>query len=158
MHSTDGRWWVISSPLNLYTQEDFKSADIALTFHIGLMARVMTRQNVPITPDATVLLQESWRRWENAVDTLSTASEAEDFQSVGMKLRECLVSFATEIASGPCPGWTRASSTGQRRWMGGAASQRTGEWIEPSQAALVPEGTEPGVVGVRQLAHACKEG
>lgn len=98
-HSADRRWWVISTPLNLYTQEDFKSADVALTFHIGLMARVITRQDVPITADAAELLRESWRRWDRAVDTLSTASEAEDFQSVGMKLRECLISFANEIAS-----------------------------------------------------------
>ena len=40
----------------------------------------------------------SWRRWQ-AVDALGTAREAEDFQAVGVRLRECLVSFAGEISS-----------------------------------------------------------
>jgi hypothetical protein len=35
-----GRWWVVTNPTNLYTQDDFKSRDVVLTFHIGLMARV----------------------------------------------------------------------------------------------------------------------
>lgn len=95
-----GRWWVVTTPpMNLYTQDDFKSASVVLSFHIGLMARVMTRHEVPVAPTAAELLPESWRRWEDAVDAMTSASEAEDFQAVGMRLRECLIGFAGEIAS-----------------------------------------------------------
>jgi hypothetical protein len=31
------------------------------------------------------------RRWEQATETLDMAEEAEDFQGVGMKCRECLI-------------------------------------------------------------------
>lgn len=97
--SVGGRWWVVTTPVNLYTQDDFKSASVVLSFHVGLMARVMTRHEIPVAPTSAELLPESWRRWEDAVDTMTSASEAEDFQAVGMQLRECLIGFAGEIAS-----------------------------------------------------------
>lgn len=31
-HATDGRWWVITNPVNLYSQDQIKSMDIALVF------------------------------------------------------------------------------------------------------------------------------
>jgi hypothetical protein len=40
VHCTDSRWWVITEPANLNSQEDFKSRDVALTFHIGLSIRM----------------------------------------------------------------------------------------------------------------------
>jgi hypothetical protein len=45
------------------------------------------------------MLPGAWRRWEQAVEALSTAREAEDYQAVGVRLRECLVSFAGEVAN-----------------------------------------------------------
>ncbi len=41
VHATDGRWWVITNPTNLYSQEEFPSMDYALSFHIGVSERVM---------------------------------------------------------------------------------------------------------------------
>jgi hypothetical protein len=35
VHCEHTRWWVITNPTNLYDQADFKSRDVALTFHIG---------------------------------------------------------------------------------------------------------------------------
>jgi hypothetical protein len=69
-----------------------------LTFHIGLMARVFNRERIPITESAAALLPTAWRVWEEAVEAMTTSREAEDFQAVGVRLRECLVSFAGEIA------------------------------------------------------------
>ena len=43
-HTSDGRWWVITNPVNLYSQDQIKSMDIALSFHIGLMSRMMASQ------------------------------------------------------------------------------------------------------------------
>jgi hypothetical protein len=40
VHCRGSRWWAVSNPLNLYSQEDFKSRDVVLTFHIGLAFRV----------------------------------------------------------------------------------------------------------------------
>ena len=98
VHCAGERWWAVTNPLNAYPQTDFKSRDVVLTFHIGLAVRVASQHTVPIREEAAELLPGSWRRWEQAVEALSTAAEAEDFQAVGMRLRECLVSFAGEVA------------------------------------------------------------
>lgn len=99
VHCAASRWWAVSNPLNLYSQADFKSRDVVLTFHVGLTMRIASSHAVPINISAAALLPGSWRRWEEAVDAFGIAKEAEDFQAVGVRLRECLVSFAAEIAN-----------------------------------------------------------
>jgi hypothetical protein len=101
VHCTDSRWWVITEPTNLYNQEDFKSRDVALTFHIGLALRVsyLHERKVPVKPGAAYLLPGSWRRWEQAFEVYDSGEEAETFQAVGVRLRECLVSFVGETAN-----------------------------------------------------------
>lgn len=99
VHCTGGRWWALSNPLNAYSQEDFKSRDVVLTFHVGLAVRIASRDEVPITSQTAALLPGAWRRWEQGVEAMGAATEAEDFQAVGVRLRECLVSFAGEIAN-----------------------------------------------------------
>lgn len=98
VHCKGSRWWAISNPLNYYSQEDFKSRDVALTFHVGLMVRIASREEVPITEEAAGLLPRSWRQWEQAVDSLDGGREAEDFQAVGVRLREAMVTYAGEVA------------------------------------------------------------
>ena len=39
-----------------------------------------------------------WRRWEQAAETLDMAHEAEDFQAVGMKCRECLLELVRSLS------------------------------------------------------------
>lgn len=97
VHCSNSRWWVVSNPMNLYSRDDFKSRDVVLTFHVGLMLRVAAQHNVPITGEAATLLPQAWRLWEQATDTLSTAREAEDFQAVGLRLREAMVSYVVEV-------------------------------------------------------------
>lgn len=98
VHCKGSRWWAISNSLNYYSQEDFKSRDVALTFHVGLMVRIASREEVPITEEAAGLLPRAWRLWEQAVDSLDGGREAEDFQAVGVRLREAMVTYAGEVA------------------------------------------------------------
>jgi hypothetical protein len=98
VHCPDSRWWVVSPPTNLYSQADFKSRDVALTFHVGLSLRLSydADREVPVHPEVAHLLPGSWRRWEQAFEAYDSGDEAEAFQSVGVRLRECLVSFIGE--------------------------------------------------------------
>lgn len=127
VHCADSRWWVVTNPTNLYEQADFKSRNVVLTFHIGLMMRVEYAQEreVPVAPGAAVLLPGSWRRWEQAFEAYDSGDEAEAFQSVGVRLRECLVSFVGEtrdddlVPDGQTPpkaadfkGWTELLANG----------------------------------------------
>ena len=49
VHTDCGRWWVITNPTNLYSQEQFPNMDLALTFHIGLCMRVPRSEEQPPT-------------------------------------------------------------------------------------------------------------
>lgn len=101
VHCPGSRWWVVTNPTNLYDQADFKSRDVVLTFHVGLALRMsyLQERDVPIAPTQADLLPGSWRRWQQAFDAYDSGDEAETFQAVGMRLRECLVSFIGEATS-----------------------------------------------------------
>ena len=98
VHCADSRWWVVTQPTNLYSQADFKSRDVVLTFHIGLALRMEygREREVPLAPEPAALLPGSWRRWQQAFEAYDSGDEAENFQAVGVRLRECLLSFVAE--------------------------------------------------------------
>jgi hypothetical protein len=100
--STDGRWWVITNPTNLYPQETVTtpSMDHAFSMHIGVTARLVARQDLEAPVDGPVreFVSKAWRKFEQTAEALEVADEAEDFQAVGMRLRECLITFAQETS------------------------------------------------------------
>jgi sirohydrochlorin ferrochelatase len=96
-HTSDGRWWVITNPVNLYSQDQVKSMDIALSFHIGLMSRMMASSPRLSARQGTWVLEVA-RRLDVAGESLDRAREVEDFQAVGMRLRETLLTLAAKLA------------------------------------------------------------
>lgn len=92
-----GRWWVITGPTNLYSQQAFPSLDYTLSFHVGIMARVAARDAKRAPATRKNRLRTAWRRWETAAEAIDLAQEAEDFQAVGMRCRETLVSLAKAL-------------------------------------------------------------
>jgi hypothetical protein len=56
-------------------------------------------REVPLAPEQADLLPGSWRRWQQAFEAYESGDEAENFQAVGMRLRECLVSFIGETTN-----------------------------------------------------------
>lgn len=99
------RWWVITDPMNLYSQEDFNSIDIAFTYHLGVRAQIFDQRPMPGSaedqedPDYEV---PPWyltplRTYNRAVQTMAEAVDAEDFQAVGIRCREALLSFIKRV-------------------------------------------------------------
>jgi len=86
------RWWVITNLTNLYSQKHFPSLDYTLSFHVGLMMRLRSRSEGADASDPSPF-DEVLRRMDQAEHRHDTAVEAEDFQSVGMLLRESLISL-----------------------------------------------------------------
>ncbi len=84
-------WWVITNLTNLYLKRHFPSLDYTLSFHIGLMARLKTRDAAP-DPDMAPFA-EVGRRDEQIMERWERAVEPEDFQAVGMLLRENLLAL-----------------------------------------------------------------
>jgi hypothetical protein len=98
VYTDKGRWWVITSPTNLYSQELFPSLDYTISFHVGVMARMMSEPDPGVSELEQSLMASAWRRWEQAAEVLDEAEEAEDFQAVGMRCRECLVAMVKSVA------------------------------------------------------------
>lgn len=92
------RYWVITSPTNLYEQNHFPSLDYTLSFHIGLMARVMARHEPNTGVLEQITMPAAWRKWQQAGQALNEAEEPEDFQTVGMRCRECLIAMVRALA------------------------------------------------------------
>lgn len=86
------RWWVITNLTNLYSQKHFPSLDYTLSFHIGLMMRLRHRSARVDSSDPSPF-DEVLRRVEQAEIKHDNAVEPEDYQAVGMHLRESLISL-----------------------------------------------------------------
>jgi len=90
IHTNKDRWWVITGGTNLYSQEQFPSMDLALTFHIGLILRVprteeQRENDLRILPFANV-----FAKMEEAGTALTQAQSLTDYQAVGVRCRETL--------------------------------------------------------------------
>ena len=90
------RWWVITILTNLYSQKHFPSLDYTLSFHIGLVMRLRSRPDGASSEQSTPF-DEVFRRQEQAKNRHDSAVEAEDYQAVGMQLRECLISLVAAL-------------------------------------------------------------
>lgn len=97
--TNEGRWYAITPGTNLYSQDDFQSYEIALTYHVGLWHVIRARDMAPPTAVESARGPAAWRKWEQAADALDHAEEAEDFQAVGMRLREGLLTFLRGIVA-----------------------------------------------------------
>lgn len=92
------RYWVVTNMTNLYSQDEFKSADYALSFHLGLMLRMMERDRSDPEPEIEDTSPLSWRKHEQAVEAFNHAGEAEEFQVVGVHCREALIALGNDLA------------------------------------------------------------
>jgi hypothetical protein len=95
VHASDGRWWVITNPTNLYSQDQFPNMDLAVTFHIGLCLRIprthrQREWSRHLAPFAAVL-----DKMREASDALDQAHSVSDYQAVGMRGREALLAFVS---------------------------------------------------------------
>lgn len=92
------RYWVITNPTNLYSQKLFPSLDYTLSFHVGVTMRMMADRKGTAEDEQEDRLASAWRRWTQAAEAIDRADEAEEFQAVGMRCRECLIALARSIA------------------------------------------------------------
>ncbi|MEP0321834.1 gamma-glutamylcyclotransferase family protein [Bauldia litoralis] len=91
IHTNNDRWWVITGGTNLYSQEQFPSMDLALTFHIGLIFRIprteeQQEDDVRILPFGPV-----FEKMEEAGTAVTQSQNLADYQAVGVRCRETLL-------------------------------------------------------------------
>jgi hypothetical protein len=112
VHTNKDRWWVITNPTNLYSQEQFPNMDYALTFHVGLCLRIPRSEkqklsDLPIEPFAA-----AYRSLSMAHEAFDRATEVADYQAVGVRCRETLLAFV-DAAQTVMP-WTSTEERPQR--------------------------------------------
>jgi hypothetical protein len=103
-------WWVVEGegvPMNLYPQSAYYfSADEVYSFHMGLMARLLTRE---AHDPEQVLHSISFgstrfvgvrRKLHVASEALATITEPEHAQAVGLTCREVLIELGKEVLLG----------------------------------------------------------
>lgn len=93
VHASDGRWWIITNPTNLYSQEQFPNMDLAVTFHVGLCLRVPRTEQQRKTDRNVQPFADLLQTLRDATDALSQARNVSDYQAVGMRSREALLAF-----------------------------------------------------------------
>lgn len=93
------RYWVVTNPTNLYSQELFPSVDYTLSFHLGLMLRVESMRKGAKDERTGDRLAAAFPRCEQAAEMLDRAEESEEIQAVGMRCRECLLAFLRSVAN-----------------------------------------------------------
>ena len=91
IHTNKDRWWVITGGTNLYSQEQFPSMDLALTFHIGLILRIprtaeQQEDDLRILPFGPV-----FEKIEEAGTAVTQAHNLAGYQAVGVRCREALL-------------------------------------------------------------------
>jgi len=93
VHTNKDRWWVITAPTNLYSQDQFPNMDLALTFHIGLCLRIPRSEKQMLSDIPAEPFVECLRGLQEASEALSQAQEVADYQSIGVRCREALLAF-----------------------------------------------------------------
>ena len=103
VHTDKDRWWVITEPTNLYSQSQFPNMDLALTFHVGLCLRIPRSERRDVTDLLVEPLLGCWRAFQQAHDAIGAAQEVEDYQALGVRCRECLLSLVHSVQQAIAP-------------------------------------------------------
>jgi hypothetical protein len=104
VHTNVDRWWVISEPMNLYAQAQFPNMDLALSFHIGVCVRIPRGEHQKLSDIPAEPFVACVRGLQEIGEAVRHAEELADFQAIGVRCREALLSFIN-IAQVAIP-WT----------------------------------------------------
>src|SRR5580704_10586558 len=82
VHASDGRWWVITNPTNLYSQDQFPNMDLAVTFHMGLCLRIPRSQRQSKSDRNIWPFAEVFTKLREVSDALGQAQNVLDYQAI----------------------------------------------------------------------------
>ena len=107
---TDGAWWVVEGdtvPMNLYPQSAYYfGTDEAYSFHMGIMQRMQASREeynpddyIAATTLGAEIAPQLLRKLRSIATLIDSATEIEDFQSIGVQSREILIELGNYIYS-----------------------------------------------------------
>jgi hypothetical protein len=92
------RYWVITNPTNLYSQDLFPSLDYTISFHVGVTTRVIQRDMVTVEHGIHGTIDEVFARAAQARNVAYHAKNPVECQAVGMQCRETLLHLVKELS------------------------------------------------------------
>ena len=101
IHTNEGRWWVITGGMNLYSQEQFPSMDLALTFHIGLILRLPRTEDQKEDDLRVLPFGSVFEKMAEAGNAVRQAQSTTEYQAVGVRCRESLLELIGGEAGQP---------------------------------------------------------
>lgn len=93
IHASDSRWWVITNPTNLYSQEQFPNLDLAITFHMGLCLRIPRNDVKQVDVDSVRPFTDALHAISECEAALAQANDPGAFRAIGVRCRENLLAF-----------------------------------------------------------------
>lgn len=103
VHASDGLWWIITNPTNLYSQEQFPNMNLAVSLHMGICLRI-PRSETQRPPDRNLLpFVAVIAQLNDMADALGQAGNLAGYQGIGVRCRETLLAFiatAQDAANG----------------------------------------------------------
>lgn len=93
VHASDGRWWVITNPTNLYSQDQFPNMDLAITFHMGLCLRIPRNDIKQADVESVRPFTDVLQSVADCEAALGQANDAGAFRAIGVRCRENLLAF-----------------------------------------------------------------
>ena len=97
LHASDGRWWIITEPTNLYLQDQFPNMDLALTFHMGLCLRIPQSHRNNFDVSKVTIFGQVLSALADCERSLSQAHDAGAYRTIGVRCRETLLAFIHAI-------------------------------------------------------------
>ena len=97
LHADDGRWWIVTNPTNLYSQEQFPSMDLVVTFHMGLSIRIPTMQKPSMKVSNLMPIAGTFQQIEEVQTSLNHADSLLDYRAVGVGCRETLITLVHSL-------------------------------------------------------------
>ena len=97
LHADDGRWWIVTNPTNLYSQEQFPNMDLVVTFHMGLCLRIPRTDKPPINLENLFPIAETFKQLEEVEASLDSSTSLLGYRAVGVGCREILIIFIQSL-------------------------------------------------------------
>lgn len=118
IHASNGRWWVITNPTNLYSQDQFPNLDLAITFHMGLCLRIPRNDVKQVDVESVRPFTDVLNAILECETALAQANDPGAFRAIGVRCRENLLAFV-HIAQDACewPEQNRPQRSNFKLWV-----------------------------------------
>lgn len=87
VHASDGRWWVITNPTNLYSQDQFPNMDLAVSLHMRICLHIPRSEKQKGSGRHLLPFADIFAQLSDTADALGQAKNLADYQGISEDAR-----------------------------------------------------------------------